>query len=234
MKEYPFNSTYSHIKTFYGLELDSDEFETIGLAAWDKINNKRVRKYLYQNKPVKISNSSWYLDLPCNADYIEAVTAGYEDYDKTSSVDISGGGLKFSTENYIEKYKYNTSSLYVPGKFIKFDQEDNRLYFRDKYDIVNVLYMGYIVDDEGLPSLNSAEMDAVAAYCAYVTYFKKALVNRDSGLAQFAQVLKQEWLKKCTQARIPERISQNDMDEILNASTSWDRKRYGKSFKPVR
>jgi hypothetical protein len=24
------------------------------------------------------------------------------------------------------------------------------------------------------------------------------------------------------------------MDEILNVSTSWDRKRFGKSFKPIR
>jgi hypothetical protein len=24
------------------------------------------------------------------------------------------------------------------------------------------------------------------------------------------------------------------MDEILNITTSWDRKRYGKSFKPIR
>lgn len=39
---------------------------------------------------------------------------------------------------------------------------------------------------------------------------------------------------KCTQARVPEYINQNEMDQILNASTSWDRKRYGRSFKSVR
>ena len=29
-------------------------------------------------------------------------------------------------------------------------------------------------------------------------------------------------------------MSQNDMDQALNAKTSWDRKQYNKSFKPIR
>jgi hypothetical protein len=33
---------------------------------------------------------------------------------------------------------------------------------------------------------------------------------------------------------VPSYINQNEMDEILNVATSWDRKRFGRSFKPVR
>ena len=36
------------------------------------------------------------------------------------------------------------------------------------------------------------------------------------------------------QARIPESISQNEMNEVLDAKTSWDRKVYGKSYKPIK
>jgi DNA-binding TFAR19-related protein (PDSD5 family) len=51
---------------------------------------------------------------------------------------------------------------------------------------------------------------------------------------QLAQILEQKWKSLCSQARIPEYINQNEMDEILNVGSSWDRKRFGKSYKPVR
>lgn len=62
----------------------------------------------------------------------------------------------------------------------------------------------------------------------------KALVSKDQATLTFAQILEQKWLKRCTQARIPEYLNQNEMDEILNVGASWDRKRFGKSFKPVK
>ena len=33
MKEYSFNTAYTQAREFYGLELNPDEFETIGLTA---------------------------------------------------------------------------------------------------------------------------------------------------------------------------------------------------------
>ena len=49
-----------------------------------------------------------------------------------------------------------------------------------------------------------------------------------------AQDLLRQWKVACDQARVPEYMSQNDMDQILNAKTTWDRKQYNKSFKPIR
>jgi hypothetical protein len=47
-----------------------------------------------------------------------------------------------------------------------------------------------------------------------------------------AQIVKEDWLRGCNAARVPEHMSQNDMNAILDAKTSWNRKSYGKSFKP--
>jgi hypothetical protein len=33
MKNYPFNAAYSQARELYGLELDPDEFETLGIIA---------------------------------------------------------------------------------------------------------------------------------------------------------------------------------------------------------
>ena len=40
-------------------------------------------------------------------------------------------------------------------------------------------------------------------------------------------------MRLCNAARIPAHLSQNDLDSILDVKTRWDRKQYGKSFKPV-
>jgi hypothetical protein len=69
---------------------------------------------------------------------------------------------------------------------------------------------------------------------AYSTLYKKAILTKDRDTFALAKDLERQWKTKCTQARVPDYINQNEMDEILNAATSWDRKRYGISFKPVR
>jgi hypothetical protein len=46
-------------------------------------------------------------------------------------------------------------------------------------------------------------------------------------------MLKNDWRTKCSQAQVPEEISQNEMDSILDVKTSWNRKKYNKSYKSI-
>lgn len=234
MKSYPFKTAYTQIRELYGITLFPDEFESIGLIAWDKIGNERYKWYKYQAEPSQTDAGAWYVDLPCNVSLIEAVTADYEDYQKTTPTTIAGNNQNGWIEGYIETRKYNTSFFYSAGKFIKYKLDGSRIWLADRFNVVNVLYKGVIVDEEGLPVLNEVEVDAIAAFCAHVDTFKKALVTKDQSTLALAQILEQKWLKKCTQARIPEYLNQNEMDEILNVATSWDRKRFGKTFKPIK
>jgi hypothetical protein len=233
MKEYPFNTAYTHLKTFYGTEITPDDFETIGLSAWDKIGNKRSNLYKYKATPVE-DEGGWYINLPCNVDFIEAVTTSYEDYQETYATKSDGDTTSEWIEGYIENRKMNTPFLNLPGKFVKYRVANDKLYVAQNYSDINVLYKGVILDEEGLPSLTESEVDAVAVFCAYSKTFKNALVTKDPRTMQLAAQLKNDWLTRCTQARVPDHLSQNDFDEILNASTSWDRKRFGKSFKPFK
>ena len=234
MKKYPFKTAYTQIRELYGITLFPDEFESIGLIAWDKIGNKEIRLYKFQITPSQTAAGDWYVDLPCNLDEIEAVTADYEDYQKTTPTTVAGNNQNGWIESYIETRKYNTNFLYNGGKFIKYFPDGNRIYLADRFQKVNVFYRGYIADEEGLPSLNEKELDAIAAFCAYSDTFKRALTSRDQSLLALSQVLERKWLKLCTQARIPDYINQNEMDQILDVASSWDRKRFGKSFKPIR
>ena len=74
---------------------------------------------------------------------------------------------------------------------------------------------------------------AIATYCAYVLKFKEGLKTNNSNIIKVAQLLEDKWKKLCDAARVGESISQNDMDQILDAKTSWNRKIFNKSYKPV-
>ena len=50
---------------------------------------------------------------------------------------------------------------------------------------------------------------------------------------KMSQMLEDRWHKQCAQARVKQ-LSQNDMDAILEVGASWDRKRFGKGYKPLR
>lgn len=214
--------------------MPDEDFEDIAMIAWRRIGNKQTKLYKLEEEPKITTTGEYYIDLPCNVDIIEAVTTDYEDGQRTSATEDYMPENTLNVEEYIEDIKFNTNHLYMSGKFIKYVEENNRLWLADNFKKVKVLYKGVMTDDDGLPYLTDKEVDAIAAFCAYTITFKRALVSRSGDVMNLAGVLKADWLKLCTQARVPEYLNQNQMDEILNVSLSWDRKRYGKSFKPIR
>ena len=116
----------------------------------------------------------------------------------------------------------------------KYKLEGDYLVFNKDYNDVTILYYGVITDDEGLPYLTNKEVQALAAYVAYVETYKKSLIKQDGNIMNLASILKTEWTKLCSSARIPDHITQNDMNEILDVRTRWDRKMYGKSYSVVK
>jgi len=234
MKEYNFNTAYTQAKELYGITLNPDEFETLGLIAWDKIGNRRCRLYKFEEAPSVTASGEYYIDLPCNVDIIEAVTTNFEDYQRTSPLTVIDNPQLSWAENYIEGRKFNTSYGYVSGQFIKYFREENRLWLSDAFKIVRVFYKGVLVDEAGLPSLNEKELDAIAAYCMFVDQRKRAAMTMNPQLWQTVPYWEKNWKNLCTQARVPDYINQNEMDEILNAATTWDRKRFGRSFKVIK
>lgn len=229
---YPFQTAYTQALELYGVEISEDEFETAGIVAWGRIGNKQTRLYRLSVTPERDDRFTWRVDLPCNADLIEAVTAYPEDADQTSNIyDVKDNTY---IEEYIESGKTSTNVLYQSGGFVKYHREQNSLYFDKPYEKVNILYKGFVADEDGLPFLTEKEVDAIAAFIAYTTDLKAARITRDRNSFELANYMEQTWKRLCSAARVPQSLNQNEMDEILNVAASWDRKRFGKSFKPIR
>lgn len=215
-------------ETLYGTVVTSDDFEELALNAWELINNKHTRLYSYIG-----DTECKELELPCNVSVIESVHIPVADAKvtdpKLNGFDASG----VYVERYVEHFKWNSDPLYSSGKLAKYREGDGTLVFSRDFKNVKVIYHGVIVDDDGLPLVTSKEARAIAAYVAYMTMYKKSLVNRDATSFQFAQTLKEDWLRSCNAARVPEHLTLNDMNDVLEVRVRWDRKQYGKSIKPI-
>lgn len=217
--------------TLYGITMQEDVFEETALVAWNLIGNKRYRLYKYSTCS---NDCTTEVQLPCNCDFIESVTTGYEDWNYVSNIYQNGDINSAYVEGYIESNKHFKDPLYQSGKFVKYERVGDTLYFNEPYGQINILYKGVILDENGLPELTDKEANAIATYCAYVSKFKEGLRTNNTTILSIANALKTQWNIQCDQARTPEYLNQNEMDQILEAKTSWNRKLHNKSYKPVR
>ena len=210
----------------YQLEISDSELEELGLVGWDLIGNKPTRLYRYS--ACLDSNNS--IKIPCNAESIESVTAQWEDWSYSTNKQVHGDQRTSYIEQKIEAEKVYTSPYYIPGKLLKYEQVGDTLYFAKNYGKVTILYKGILMDEDGLPELSDKEALAIATFIAYTLKFKEGLQTNNPQIIAMSDRLNQLWLKRCDQARVS-KLSQNDMNEILDIKNSWERACYGMSYK---
>ena len=231
MELFELNSAYALAQTLYDVSPSEDEFIDMAYVALSAINNKHTRIYRY----VADTDADGKLELPCDASVIESVHIPMKDAQMTSNQTVFNYLDTLFVEGYIDAWKRLEDPTWTRGKLVKYTEGDNCLYFARPYRNVMVVYHAQLKDSEnGLPLINDKEQRAIATFVAYTVLYKEGLRKRDGNIIQLAQTLWPEWLRLCNAARIPDNVSQNDMDQVLNAATSWDRKTYGKSFKPIK
>ena len=80
----------------YGIEMEDEEVEELGLIAWELIGNKNIRLYKIQLCIDPRDNS---VTLPCNmiedGGCVELVTAGWEDWERTTNYSYQGNPYSF-------------------------------------------------------------------------------------------------------------------------------------------
>ena len=230
MQLFNINTVYGLVETLYGITPNESNFEDIVMNGWSYINNKHTRLYRY----VADADENGVLNLPCNVDVIESVHIPMPDAKMTSNKTVFNEINTLFTEGYIDAWKRLEDPYWTRGKLVKYDEGNNQLFFARPYKNIMVVYHGIIADEEtGLPLVTDKEIKALAAYVAYASLYREGIQKRNPDIIQFAQTIYADWLKLCNAARIPEHLSQNEMDSILDVKTRWDRKQYGRSYKPT-
>lgn len=225
-----FKYAISLAQMLYDIEInDMDTLIEIGLIAYNMIGNKNTH---LQAEIIDVKHHKAL--LPCKAELIEAITdPQIEHLNYTSNIKNFGDLESLNTEQYVERSKQVKDPLYISGRYIKYRQEGDYIYVNDPVDKVCVLYHTETLDEDDLPIITDKEALAIADYIAYTLKYKEALRTNNSALFQMSQTIKQQWMMHCDAARVPEYVSQNDMDDLLNAKYSHNRKVYGRSYKPT-
>lgn len=227
-----FKYAISLAQMLYDIDInDMDSLIEIGLVAYNFIGNKNTK---LKAEIVNVDPRSGLIKLPCDADLIEAITyPNLEDWSYTSNVKNFGDINTLNIEQYIERSKRSVDPLYISGRFVKYRREGNYIYVTDKVESVCVLYHTEQLDEEDLPLINDKEAIAIADYIAYTVKYKEALRSNNQVVFQMAQSIKKQWLIHCDAARVPEYVSQNEMNDLLEVTSSHNRKVHGRSYKPT-
>lgn len=219
-------SALSFAHTLYGVEIKESDFEEIALNAWELIGNKHT-----ELKGFIGDTENDFLELPCDVHEIESVHIPLVDANTTDTVIDGLDVSSIAIEHYIDALPSLDSPYYQKGKLIKYKRVGNTLQFSKNFKGILVVYHRVLLDESGLPLINEKEMRAIAAYVAYATTYKEGLKKRNGDIINMANLIKNDWLQYCNAARVSSNITQNDMDAILDVKNSWDRKKYGISYR---
>ena len=227
-----FKYAISLAQMLYDVDInDMDTLIEIGLVAYGFIGNKNTH---LTSEIVSVDQRTGTVKLPCKADLVEAITyPKMEDWNYTSNIKNHGDFNTLNVEQYIEKSKQSTDPLYISGRLINYRREGNYIYVNDKVESVCVLYHTEQLDEDDLPLINDKEAIAIADYIAYTVKYKEALRSNNQNVFQMAQTIKKQWLLHCDAARVPDYVSQNEMNDLLEVTSSYNRKVHGRSFKPT-
>lgn len=225
-----FKYAISLAQMLYDIDInDMDTLIEIGLIAYGFIGNKSTH---LTSSIVEVKDG--LVKLPCKADLVEAVTCpSIEDWSYTSNTKNYGDINTLNVEQYIEKAKHVVDPLYISGRLIKYRREGDYIYVTEPVQKVCVLYHTENLDEDDLPLINDKEAIAIADYIAYTVKYKEALRSNNSTVFQLAQTIKKQWLIHCDAARVPEYVNQNEMNDLLEIASSYNRKVHGRSFKPT-
>ena len=226
-----FRYAISLAQMLYDVDInDMDTLIEIGLIAYGFIGNKSTQ---LKAEIVNV-NKNGLVKLPCKVDLIEAITyPKVEDWNYTSNVKNFGDFNSFNVEQYIERSKQSIDPLYISGHYVKYRREGDYIYVNEPIEQVCVLYHTEQLDEDDLPLINDKEAIAIADYIAYTIKYKEALKSNNQAVFQMAQTIKKQWLIHCDAARVPEYVSQNEVNDLLDVMSSHNRKVHGRSYKPT-
>lgn len=213
------NSTYDYqsiyrgialIQTFFGETPNEDDYLDVSLECLRQIGNIHPSLYGFTSR----TDDKGELCLPITAESIEYVTNGHEDW------------LTWSISSEL-------SQLYAPGRMIHFKFLGDKIVTDFPETIMSVAYRTFKHDEEGLPLVTSKEANACAYWWKWIDTKRK--VYRGNQLAASTlQLATRDKNKAINQARIPERFSQNFMNQFADIVYSRDRKIFNRSFSPVK
>jgi hypothetical protein len=230
------------MKMTYGLTIDEYDYIDMSIDALRDIKHFGITEYVIFT-PV---NKEGYANLPCNATIIDAVTTNKmgkkvfkdrvlseleilpdnDDYFVQQEIMSSlGYGIGYTPrpglvdvrgDGYISYFLTNSKKIKVDERFSGSN--------------ICVAYKGISVDPEGYPLITRKQANALAAIVAKNVMTKRAYRGEKVAIAMLELAMANSARLKQA-ASIPERMTDNDIDQMLDAQTTFNRKMPGRPTK---
>jgi len=236
-------AAYPVFKQKYGLSMQEDDFLEEAYQIFKDINSVPTQYYKYVQKPQ--SKDTMIIEVPCNLYKLLSITSAPLQSDGWDNIepyknrvhgrrDRDSFVMEMAGESDLMTYRFNDTPYTGVGTYLKFEWVDEtsiRILDTNLWDKeIYMVYEGIKTDADGIPMITRKQANAIAAKVAHNVVMRKVF-SGDANLVNLLPVIGQEAARLMQAAAIPEQLTDNQLDEMLNEHTSYERKRRGRSFK---
>ena len=217
------------LNTLYGLSMDEYDYLDLAVDMLRDIKNFGIRPY----KTFVTVDENGYLDIPCNMNIVEGVVTAHQGEIEYNDREVikprsrnNDGYYTANTVRNLLEWPVRTLNI-IDGQLSYKLEEDRILIYDDFYrrKEVCIAFTGFSTDDEGYPMITRKQANALAAGAAK-SIIMKAAMNGDQKKAQMLEFIMKEAGRLKQAASIPEDISDVQLDELLDAQNTFNRKSY--------
>jgi len=232
--KYDFLNAKAMMEELYDMRIPEDKFLEKAYYAWKELPDRHSDYHVF----IEDVNTKNRINLPENVDYILNVTyANYFFYNMFGDASIflyrNGSRLVYPSSEEWSHYRLDKSKKDNFRQNITYNLHDGYIDFPQgelNGSQIAVLYRGLIVNDDCDPLLYYREIKAIADRVAF--YQTRIDVrNNVPGAAELLQYLESSSNRTILRAGIPENVTDNQWDQYLNVSTSFDRKMHNRNYK---
>lgn len=214
----PFLTSKFYLKEFYGISMNEEDFIERAMIVMKEIGTYNKAVFIYD----AVLDEDFIINIPQeNIHSIESVSC----IDKDEAL---------KEVSFLDD---NLSKRQTVGTYVTYQLLDNNTLKISNESVINdtirIIFTGLIEDDDNLPMLNMKQAKAIAAKVAYMEVTKRAFMG-DPSSVNLLQFIKAESSRLIAAAKIPEVLTDNELDKICNTQTSHNRKVYGVPLKFTR
>ena len=237
-------ASYNIYKRTYNMSMNEEDFIEEAYIAFKEINSIPVEYFYTVQKPN--NEEEMLIEVPCNMYRVVSVTSDITHADdfqdikpyKVKAYNYRDGGEEYLNNLYggsdLKTYHFNSAPNTGIGTYVHYSFEsESKIKLADKRLVdkqIHLVYEGIRTDDDGLPMITRKHAKAIAAKVALINATRK-MFSGDPTMANVLPFLQGEVGRLVQAAAIPEHLTDNQLDKMLDVKTSFDRKGYNRGMK---
>jgi len=230
-----------YLEEIFGESLNDSDFLNKAYMSQDIIRYLNTTPYSYETT---IKDFSMDIYLPANVKHINAVVQGVgllEESDGLKTLRYSENQL-YVQRGFLEQFTKKVGSRAPefwrtnaqPGfEYINYENMGDHIHITDNLPVgtkVSISYEGLIVGEDNLPLITNLQAMAISHWIERLLLMK-GIKRKDKGASELIGLVQADTDRYIIAASMPETLTDGELDTILEAVSSFDRKLPGRPMK---